>query len=125
LNFESLISVVPCKGILLHSILFHTLHTYWLQLHGAAGYISQSNKQERQITYHSQSNSKLVELQKLLLGETGNADFRGESWCTWTKRGHAVLIEFSTTTDAWENQRESEIYKMCILQIMLLSDKLD
>jgi len=35
-----------------------------LVLHGMAGYISQSNKQESQITYHSHSNSKPVELQK-------------------------------------------------------------
>jgi len=91
-------------------------------LHGAAGYISQSNKQEGQITYLSHSNSKLVELQKLLLGETGNADFSWEAWCSKIKSGHRSLIELSTATDAWEKpERESEIYKACSLQIAILS----
>jgi len=35
-----------------------------LALQGTAGYISQSNKQEGQITYHSHSNSKQLKLQK-------------------------------------------------------------
>ena len=92
-------------------------------MQGAAGYIFQPNKQEGQITCHSHSNSKLVELQKVLLGETENADLSGEAWCSWIKRGHIVLTEISTATDAWGRQRESEIYKRCILQIVLLSGK--
>ena len=46
-----------------------------LALYGTAGYISQSNKLEGQITYHSHNNSKLVETaENCCLVNTGNAD---------------------------------------------------
>jgi hypothetical protein len=42
---------------------------------GMAGYISQSNKQESQITCHSNSNSKVVETaENCCWVNTGNAD---------------------------------------------------
>jgi len=61
-----------------------------------------------------------------LLGETGSADFSGEAWCSWIKRGRRVLIELSTATDAWGNQRgRVKFLKVCILQIVILSGKRD
>ena len=63
-------NVVPCRRILIFFSIFSSHCIRVLTSAEAAGYISQSNKQEGQITYHSNSNSKVVELQKLLLCES-------------------------------------------------------
>jgi len=52
------INVVPCRE---NFILFHSISYMLLALQGTAVYISQSKKQEGQITYHSHNNSKPVE----------------------------------------------------------------
>jgi len=63
-----------------------------LTLQGAAGYISQSNKQEGQITYHSHSNSKVVELQKTV------ARWKQEMLTLAEKRG---VVWLSDVTESW------------------------
>jgi len=68
-------SVVPHRK---YFILFHFIFNYLSyadSLVGKAGYISQSNKQEGQITYHSQGNRKVVRTaENCSLVNTGNAD---------------------------------------------------
>ena len=94
-----------------------------IALQGTAGYISQSNKQEGQITYHSHSNRKLVELQKTV------ARWKQEMLTLAEKRGVARL---SDVTEFWLNLRqrqmrgeckESEIYEMWALLLMILPGK--
>ena len=57
--------------------------------------------------------------------KAGNADLSREAWCSKIQRGHGVLIEPSAATDVWEEPENSEIFKMCILQIVLLTGKRD
>ena len=94
-----------------------------LALQGMAGHISQSNKQEGQITYHSHSNSKLVELQKTV------ARWTQEMLTLAEKR---VVAWLSVVTESWLNLRqrqmhgeckENEIYKMWALLLVILPGK--
>jgi len=64
IKFTATLSCAPYRKfyfILFHFVLYTCISYKLLALQGTAGYISQSNKQEGQITYQSHSNSKLAE----------------------------------------------------------------
>ena len=65
-----------------------------------AGCISQLNKQEVQITYHSHSNCKYLKLQKTVARwMLEMLTFGLEVWCGFVKRRGRVLVETSVTID--------------------------
>jgi len=78
-----------------------------LALQGTAGYISQSDKEEGQITYHSHGNSRQVETaENCCYVNIRNADLSWEAWSSLVKQRYRVFVEPSVAADEWGVEKE-------------------
>jgi len=105
-------------------ILFHFIYFIYVgSILRTAGCISQSNKQEGQITCHSYSNSKCWSCRKLLLGESRKCWLwlRSVVWfCKATRE--SLCWTFGNNRHLGE-QRRSKIYKMWALLLIVVPGK--
>jgi len=113
------------ENTLFYSISFHFIYFIYVgSILRTAGCISQFNKREGQITYHSHSNSKQLKLQKTVarwMQEMPTVAYRSVVWfCKATRE--SLCWTFGNDRHLGEGRR-SKIYKMWALLLIIVPGK--